>query len=377
MFCHITLSIKSCTSIPPLSIMRLFGVSTQSIPALLAGLLLPQLAMSSLTPATKNLTVSGGFTYSYVFQPASDQKPTFLFVHGFPSGSHDWRHQIRDLSNAGYGVIAPDLLGYGGTDKPSEVEEYSVWKIASHMANILEHEEISQVIGVGHDWGCSALGMLANRYPEYLSALVFMAVPYSAPGPFDLDAINNLTEETFGYPSFGYWNFFNESDSATVLDEHVESSASITYPNEPSLWKTDLCPFGKAREWITSDKRAPLPSWLTQEESDKHISILRDGGSTGPLNWYKAGMRNIDVDKYDQIPASNLIIKQQTLFLMGQDDAASRPELAKSAAEQGKTEGYLPNVEVQELEGCGHWIQLEKPQEVFVALEGVAKKACK
>lgn len=96
------------------------------------------------------------------------------------------------------------MLGYGGTDKPSDVSQYSVWNMAPHVAKILEHEGIDKVIGVGHDWcavfsvdgtafetnndsrGSLALAMVANLYPERLSALVFMSVAYSKPGPFDL-----------------------------------------------------------------------------------------------------------------------------------------------------------------------------------------------
>lgn len=55
------------------------------------------------------------------------------------------------LEKDGYGIIAPDLLGYGDTDKPSELSAYSMKRMAYHLNELLQKEHIQQVIGVGHD----------------------------------------------------------------------------------------------------------------------------------------------------------------------------------------------------------------------------------
>lgn len=100
----------------------------------------------------KSLSVQDGINYSYILEKAKEAKPTFLLLHGFPSAAHDWRKQIKDLTTAGYGVLAPDLLGYGETAHPTEVEAYAMSKMSAHIAKILEHESLEHVIGVGHDW---------------------------------------------------------------------------------------------------------------------------------------------------------------------------------------------------------------------------------
>jgi soluble epoxide hydrolase/lipid-phosphate phosphatase len=100
----------------------------------------------------KILSIQHGPKYSYLYQVAKSGKPTFLLLHGFPSSSYDWRKQIADLGAAGYGVLAPDLLGYGETDKPNTLDAYTFSNISGHVAKILEHEKLTQVIGVGHDW---------------------------------------------------------------------------------------------------------------------------------------------------------------------------------------------------------------------------------
>lgn len=101
---------------------------------------------------SKLVQVSDTISYAYVYKPAQQNKPTFLLLHGFPSSSYDWRHQIADLSAAGYGVLAPDLLGYGDTSKPEAKEEYDGKKMSGHLVKVLDAEGLEKVIGVGHDW---------------------------------------------------------------------------------------------------------------------------------------------------------------------------------------------------------------------------------
>lgn len=101
---------------------------------------------------SKKVRLPQGTTYNYVFSKAEENKPYILFLHGFPSSSYDWRRQIGFFSDAGYGVIAPDLLGYGGTDKPSELEAYRLRVMSDEIAGILDHQEIERVFVVGHDW---------------------------------------------------------------------------------------------------------------------------------------------------------------------------------------------------------------------------------
>ncbi|KAF2875357.1 Alpha/Beta hydrolase protein [Massariosphaeria phaeospora] len=322
----------------------------------------------------KTLRIDDSLTYSYIYHEAKKDCPTFLLVHGFPSSAYDWRKQIADLRQSGYGVLAPDLLGYGETDKPDAVEEYKFSKMTAHISKIIEREQLTQVIGVGHDWGSVMLSRLWNYYPQYFSSLVFLAVPYQPPGPFDLDAVNAMTEQAFGYPVFGYWKFFDEADAADVLARHHTSATSIIYQSDMDLWKTELCPVGKFKEWVTAGRTMALPAWLTAEERDVHDKILLEGGYTGPLNWYKAVIRGIHGDDDSQIPPERFVVSVPAVFVPGELDAISRPELALRAAEQGRQGGYLTDVEVKIMPGTGHWLPLEKPDEIREILEEMVRK---
>lgn len=93
-----------------------------------------------------------GVNYSYVHIKPLANRPYILFLHGFPSSSYDWRKQIPFFSELGYGIIVPDLLGYGATDKPKEVEAYQLKKMSQDVVSILDIENTGKVYGVGHDW---------------------------------------------------------------------------------------------------------------------------------------------------------------------------------------------------------------------------------
>ena len=111
------------------------------------------MALRAFPSISKSIKLSDGTTYAFVHvSPCDIKRPTFLLLHGFPSSSWDWRHQISQLSRAGYGVLVPDLLGYGDTDKPTELQAYSMKRMSGHVAEILRKQGLRKVIGVGHDW---------------------------------------------------------------------------------------------------------------------------------------------------------------------------------------------------------------------------------
>jgi pimeloyl-ACP methyl ester carboxylesterase len=175
---------------------------------------------------SKTITLPSGRNYNYVYIP-SQSLPVILFLHGFPSSSYDWRHQISYFSEGGYGVLVPDLLGYGGTDKPATAGEYTAKKVTSDVIGILDHEKVDMVHGVGHDIGSFLLSRLANYFPDRLLTCSFLAVPYTKPGDhFDLDMINAMTKTRMGYERFGYIKFFEKDEAGDMLNEHVSREST-------------------------------------------------------------------------------------------------------------------------------------------------------
>ena len=100
----------------------------------------------------KTLTVSRGLVYNYYATPAHEGRPTLLFCHGFPSSSHDWSLFVPFFESRGYGLVIPDMLGYGDTAKPTDPAEYIPSKMSKDLVDLLDAEGVQQVIAVGFDW---------------------------------------------------------------------------------------------------------------------------------------------------------------------------------------------------------------------------------
>ena len=100
----------------------------------------------------KQHTTTRGFSYNYFFSPAQSGKPTLIFMHGFPSSSWDWFAQATFFQPRGYGLIIPDMLGYAGTDKPTDPKAYVGSGLAQDIIDIMDHEGVQKAIAIGHDW---------------------------------------------------------------------------------------------------------------------------------------------------------------------------------------------------------------------------------
>lgn len=183
---------------------------------------------------TKTFTTSDGTRYTYDVQAAvtvddgatNTTKPTFLFFHGYPSSRHDWAAQAEALTAAGYGVVVPDLLGFGDSDKPtpSDLSLYTWRRQSGHIGELLDAEGLDKVVGVGHDWGTSALGRAYNYNSNRFSRLVFMSVGYLYPQGFiDVDAFNAQVLALTGgqLAQYGYWYFFNHFSAVDLIETHV------------------------------------------------------------------------------------------------------------------------------------------------------------
>lgn len=110
----------------------------------------------------KDLYTSRGLKYHYYFSQSQDDKPYLLFLHGFPSTSHDWRYQIDFFGSQGYGLVVPDMLGYGNTSKPTDPNDYKSSLLTQDLVEILDAENLGKVVAIGHDWYENVLGFPSN-----------------------------------------------------------------------------------------------------------------------------------------------------------------------------------------------------------------------
>lgn len=101
--------------------------------------------------------------------------PAVLLCHGFPESWYSWRHQLSALAAAGFHAIAPDMRGYGRSDRPAAIEQYTLLHLVGDMVGLLDALGIEQAAIAGHDWG--APGTLPCCVPIASAASSVSAFP--------------------------------------------------------------------------------------------------------------------------------------------------------------------------------------------------------
>ena len=104
-------------------------------------------------------------------------KPVLL-LHGWPDSAYLWRNQIPFLVNSGFHAIAPDLRGFGRSDRPEGVPAYSLQNVVGDVVGILDGLGIGAADIIGHDWGAAVAWFLAAVYPGRVHKLVVLSVPH-------------------------------------------------------------------------------------------------------------------------------------------------------------------------------------------------------
>jgi soluble epoxide hydrolase/lipid-phosphate phosphatase len=155
----------------------------------------------------KTLKTSRGYTYTYYTSDGDRSLPTLFFQHGFPDHAEMWAGVASQLRPTKHPMIIPDLLGWGGTSKPTNPAEYKWDAMTQDLMDIIDNEKADQVISIGHDWGSVCASRLYNYHPSRVAGVILLSAGYTAParGKFDLDGVNAFFEQVFGYRMFEYW----------------------------------------------------------------------------------------------------------------------------------------------------------------------------
>ncbi|TCD71230.1 hypothetical protein EIP91_011708 [Steccherinum ochraceum] len=317
----------------------------------------------------KTLKTSRGFDYRYYFSPATDStKPTILFAHGFPCSAQDWRKVVPAFQTKGYGIVVPDMLGYDGTDKPTEVTAYRFSGLCQDLVDILDSHKLDKVVPIGTDWGSATCSRFAMFHPERTHATVLIGLGYFPCAPnMTYEEKMEESRRTVGYELFGYYEFFTEDDAPRVLDEHWDSFLSLLFSDDPSHWRTDMGPRGKFKEWVEHDRRSPLLSAMSLEDIER-LSLVRKNGLAGPLNWYRTHTTNVTADDNKLIPPDHYAIQTPVLFV-----GCKRDAICVFSRELPPTQQFCKNLTVKEID-TGHWVLRENPEGLTqILLEWVEK----
>ncbi|HZD74288.1 MAG TPA: alpha/beta hydrolase [Actinomycetota bacterium] len=108
--------------------------------------------------------------------------PLVLLLHGFPELWYSWRHQLRALAEAGFHAVAPDQRGFGQTDRPEEVADYTMLQLVGDVVGLLDALGADQAVVAGHDWGAPVAWNTALMRPDRVRGVIALSIPYRPRG---------------------------------------------------------------------------------------------------------------------------------------------------------------------------------------------------
>ncbi|KAM5524150.1 2OG-Fe(II) oxygenase [Fusarium oxysporum f. sp. phaseoli] len=313
-------------------------------------------------PARQKFTAHSGNVYSYIFISPTAQSTTLLFLHGFPSTLTDWVHQIQHFSSEGYGVVALDLLGYGESSKPTDVNAYRLKPMSDEVIELLDHLDLKTVVGIGHDFGATLLSRTAAYHPSRWETLVFLAVgPPRLGTPFDVDMINTMTKQFLGYEMLGYIPWLADYRSQEILQKNAEAAMSLMFCRDREEWETWFHPLGKTEEFVREDRRLPIALWYTEDLQKAHLKAFGShDGYKGVCRWYRMWKDNLFAP--DEQGFEDFHISQPVLFIV-----PSEPEQS-AAQQQQMLSSWTPNLQTVKL-NTSHWIHIQAPSETNTTIQ--------
>lgn len=285
--------------------------------------------------------------------------PLVLLVHGFPESWYSWRRQFPALAQAGYRVAALDVRGYGRSSKPAAEDSYRMLALVEdNVALVRALGEESAVI-IGHDWGSTIAATSALLHPEVFRAVGLLSVPYAPPGgPRPTGTFAQMGGEQEFYVSYfqepGRAEAEMEPDVRGWLAGFYAALSAETMPGPNAPDPHFVSPGATLRDRFPSGR---LPSWLAEDDLEVYAGEFERTGMTGALNRY----RNMDRDWKDLADFNGAPIKQPALFIGGSLDASTTWMADAINAYPATLPGLVSS---HLLDGCGHWIQQERPEEV-------------
>ena len=290
--------------------------------------------------------------------------PLVLFCHGWPESWYSWRHQMAAVAGAGWRAVAPDMRGYGSTEAPADVAQYTLLHLVGDMVELVRALGETQAVIVGHDWGAPVAWNAAMLRPDVFRAVVGMSVPYAPPAYVDLlSAIEKRGITTFYMQYFqtpGVAEAEFERDIAATL-RRVYFSGSGDAPEGASFGV--LAP-GKGFLDHMVDPEV-LPAWMSADDIAYYVGEFTRAGFRGGLNWYRNLRRSWEL----MGPWRGCIVRQPSLFVAGERDG-----VLKFPASKAQIDAYprtLPGLRgCHILPGAGHWIQRERADKVNELLLG-------
>jgi pimeloyl-ACP methyl ester carboxylesterase len=295
--------------------------------------------------------------------------PLVVLCHGFPESWYSWRHQLTALAEAGFHAVAPDMRGYGQTDRPEQIDQYTLLHLVGDMVGLLDALGTADAVIAGHDWGAPVAWHAALLRPDRFRAVIGLSVPFWTRLPFRPTSVMTQNDQAVFYQLYFQTPGVAEAEFERDVRASIRSilySGSGDAPRPPDAGKPGYEVGMVPRQGgFLSHMVNPvsLPPWLTDTDVDFYVQEFTRTGFRGGLNWY----RNIDRSWELLAPFAGKQVSVPALYIAGDRD------LVVGFRGMGMILASLPHFVpllrgTLMLPGCGHWTQQERPQEVNAAM---------
>ncbi len=293
--------------------------------------------------------------------------PLVVLCHGFPESWYSWRHQLAALSAAGFRVVAPDMRGYGQSDRPEPTDQYTLLHLVGDMVGLLDALGVEQAVIAGHDWGAPVAWHAALLRPDRFRGVVGLSVPFWPRRPFKPTTVMPRHDDAMFYQLY-----FQEPGVAEVeLERDVRQTivkllfaASGDMPRNGGGAGGDVGMVRRDGGFLAGmPSPATLPAWLGEADVDFYAGEFKRTGFRGGLNWY----RNIDRNWELMASFAGAKIAVPALYMAGDRDlVVAFRGMDQVIAGLRHTVPHLRGTIM--LPGCGHWTQQERASEVNAAM---------
>ncbi|MFQ5666930.1 MAG: alpha/beta fold hydrolase [Candidatus Binatia bacterium] len=256
-----------------------------------------------------------------------------LCLHGFPECWYSWRYQLPLLARLGYRAWAPDLRGYGESERPARREDYAIERLLEDVAGLIDVSNTHSTLLVGHDWGALIAWYFAMRQQRPVDRLVIMNVPHPA-----------------------------VMERAIRSWRQLARSWYVLFFQMPRVPETLL----RARNCRAVGDAFRSMAVDTSRFPDEVLQVYRDNAArpdalTAMINYYRALVRGGGAARQRSLgyPA----IDTPTLMIWGEHDTALGKETTYG------TDAYVRNLTLRYLPRASHWVQQDAPETVNAMLE--------
>jgi pimeloyl-ACP methyl ester carboxylesterase len=290
------------------------------------------------------------------------QGPLVVLCHGFPESWYSWRHQLTALAAAGFHAVAPDMRGYGQSDRPQAIDQYTLLHLVGDMVGLLDALGVEQAVIAGHDWGAPVAWHAALLRPDRFRAVIGLSVPFRPRGPVAPTSVMPRREDAIFYQLY----FQQPGEAEAELERDVRQTfvkmLGNVPPGVPAGGPVGMVPRGGG--FLTRiPSPTALPAWLSEADIDFYVGQFERTGFRGGLNWY----RNIDRNWELLAPFAGAKVTVPALYMAGDRDLV----VAFRGMDQVITNLANDVVKLRNkimLPGCGHWTQQERAADVSAAM---------